>query len=171
MLNARSQHSLLAMTTADNPELSATNILIAVGGTENGAPITGVVMNFIEMSTLSGTATGPWIKPTQTPDAALSVGGWAETQANQLFIEGTQPLTGLFNRSTNQAICGNSSCTGASFFLNAGLPSYVSGSPRYLVGEVLFRAYVYTAGGANQASPTPTTPGTTLTDTLERLVY
>jgi hypothetical protein len=159
------------MTPADNPGLSATNILIAVGGSENGVPISGNTKAFIEMSTLSGASTGVWSKPTQTPVSALSVGGWAETQANQLFVEGTQPLTGLFNRATNQAICGDSSCSSASFQLNAGFPAYATGSPRYLVGETLFRAFVYTAGGANQASATPTTPGTTLTDTLERLIY
>ena len=171
LLNARSQHSLLALTPADNPELSTTNILIAVGGSEGGVPISGIAMAFVEMSTLIGTSTGTWSKPMQTPDAALTVGGWAETQANQLFVEGTQPSTGLFTRGTSQGICSNSSCTGASFQLNAGFPPYATGSPRYLVGEVLFRAYIYTAGGANRASATPTAPGTTLTDTLERLIY
>jgi hypothetical protein len=173
MLNARSQHSLLAMTPADNPELSATDILIAVGGTKNGVPISGITEDFIEMSTLSGTSTGPWSKPAQTPDSALSVGGWAETQANQVFVEGTHPQTGLFDRATSQGICGDPTCTlpAPTFQLNAGVPAYATGSPRYLVGETLFRAFIYTAGGANQASATPTTPGTTLTDTLERLIY
>ncbi len=43
--------------------------------------------------------------------------------------------------------------------------SYLSGGPRYLSGNVLFRAFVYAAGGfPNDAGGTPT-------DTVERLIY
>ncbi len=49
--------------------------------------------------------------------------------------------------------------------LNATSVSYLSGGPRYLSGNVLFRAFVYAAGGfPNDAGGTPT-------DTVERLVY
>ncbi|MDC0709078.1 hypothetical protein POL68_11450 [Stigmatella sp. ncwal1] len=59
-------------------------------------------------------------------------------------------------------------CTESASFdgtLNATSVSYLNGSPRYLSGNVLFRAFVSAAGGfPNDAGGTPT-------DTVERLVY
>lgn len=177
---ARSRHALTAIThaTAPNAVPTGATYLLAAGGVSGGTLINGTGNPVFEIATVSGGGT-TWAAgnaPSQftySPAQSGQEGGWIEVQADNAFVEGAVPgaTPSLFNRSTTGGICRAAhpcpvaNSTDFDLGLNAGFPAYALGGHRYLVGETLFRAFIYTAGGWNS------TAQATLTDTLERLVY
>jgi hypothetical protein len=96
-------------------------------------------------------------------------GGWGEAIADLLLVFGNTGSTGFDFRvpQGSTTICGGGACTAASSF-TATLTSSGAGAitNRYLPGEVLFRAYVYAAGGLTNA-----TSAATAQATVDRIVY
>jgi hypothetical protein len=179
LTRARQRHSLALAnaTTAPNAFTSATPDnsqdawLLAVGGDAGSTPLTGAgIIEVAQVKSAAGLVATP-VFTQANYNTASTHGGWSEVVANFLFQAGATGGTGFAFRSN--LVCGNSGkdpskCTAATSFsgtLNATSVSYVSGGPRYLSGNVLFRAFVYTAGGfPNDAVTTPT-------DSVERLIY
>ncbi|HEX5746249.1 MAG TPA: hypothetical protein VFZ09_08390 [Archangium sp.] len=179
LTRARQRHSLAVANavTAPNaftpatPDNSQDAWLLVVGGDAGGAPLTGT--GIIETAQVKSSA-GPTAAPafTQAPyNTASTHGGWAEIASNYLFQAGGTGGAGFAFRSN--LVCGGTTrdparCTAPTSFdgtLGATSVAYLSGGPRYLSGNVLFRAFVYAAGGfPNDAGGTPT-------DTVERLIY
>jgi hypothetical protein len=178
LTQARQRHSLAVAdaTTAPNsftpaaPDNSADAWLVAVGG---DAGSTALTTNVFEVGKVKD-ANGPIAAPTFSSanyNAGGTHGGWSEIIANYLFQAGANGGTGFAFRS-NFACPGTGNtvgkCSAANDFrgtLNSTSLSYQQGGPRYLSGNVLFRAFVYAAGGfPNDAGGTPT-------ESVERIIY
>jgi hypothetical protein len=177
---ARQRHSLAVASsvTAPNaftptaPDNSQDAWLLVVGGDAGGAPLTGTgIIETAQVKSAGWPSPAPILFAQATYNTASTHGGWTEVVANYLFQAGATGGTGFAFRSN--LVCGKTGaepakCTEPTSFdgtLNATSVSYLSGGPRYLSGNVLFRAFVYAAGGfPNDAGGTPT-------DTVERLVY
>ncbi|MCY1081600.1 hypothetical protein [Archangium lansingense] len=178
---ARQRHSLAVASsvTAPNaftptaPDNSQDAWLLVVGGDAGGAPLTGTgIIETAQVKSAGWPSPAPILFTQATYNGTASThGGWTEVMANYLFHAGATGGTGFAFRSN--LVCGKTGtepakCTSDTSFdgtLNATSVSYLSGGPRYLSGNVLFRAFVYAAGGfPNDAGGTPT-------DTVERLVY
>jgi hypothetical protein len=180
MARARQKHSLAVASASSAPNsftaTTPTNItqdvwLLAVGGDQGGAPLTGA--GIIEVAQVRNEA-GELASPTfsaSTYNTTGTHGGWSEVIANYLFQAGS---TGGANFTFRSGfVCpgvGNTAgqCDSAARFsgtLNSTALSYQQGGPRYLAGSTLFRAFIYAAGGfPNDAGGTPTA-------TLERIIY
>ncbi|AKJ07164.1 Hypothetical protein AA314_08790 [Archangium gephyra] len=172
---ARQRHSLAVASSVTAPNAFTTDQdawLLVVGGDAGGAPLTGTgIIETAQVKSGGFPSPAPTIFTQATYNTASTHGGWTEVVANYLFQAGATGGTGFAFRSN--LVCGRTGsdpakCTSDTSFggtLNATSVSYLSGGPRYLSGNVLFRAFVYTAGGfPNDAGGTPT-------DTVERLVY
>lgn len=168
---ARQRHSLAVASAATAPNAftpAAGNAsdawLIVVGGDTGGTPFGSPEVARVR------DATGP-----VTPVFAVSGynvgslhGGWAEVVADYLFVAGA---TSALNFNFDSApVCDNAvgnPCTATASFdsnLNSTALSYLNSNPRYLSGNVLFRAFVYAAGGITKSTNAPS-------DTVERLIY
>ena len=160
---ARDRHAL-ALTDSTSGSTGGSLYLFAFGGTQNGAEITrSGIGNTVEVSAVTPGGALSFVTPTGQPQN-LGYGGWAEAVANQAFYEMTSG-GGLNSKSSGFGAASVTSTNSFSFNFNAGFPGYTAGGDRYLLGEQLFRAYVYAVGGF--ASPTTLTP----TSTVERVVY
>jgi hypothetical protein len=179
MTRARQRHSLAvanAITapgsfTATTPtDIREDSWLLAVGGDQGGAPLTGA--GIIEVAKVRSEPID--LTPSfsaATYNTAGTHGGWTEVIANYLFQAGGTGGAGFTFRSgfvcpgpgTSVAQC--DSPTKFDGTLNSTALSYQQGGPRYLAGTTLFRAFIYAAGGfPNDAGGTPTA-------TLERIIY
>lgn len=168
---ARQRHSLAAASAATAPNAFTTAAgnasdawLIVAGGdtgtTPFGNPEVAQVRNSSGLVTPSFATAGYNVGSVH--------GGWAEVVADTFFIAGA---TSALNFNFDSApVCGNAignTCTGAASFnsnLNSTALSYLNSNPRYLSGNVLFRAFVYAAGGITKSTSAPS-------DTVERLIY
>ncbi|NOK04649.1 MULTISPECIES: hypothetical protein [Myxococcus] len=177
---ARQRHSLAvarSLTAPDafpttSPENNHDAWLLVVGGDAGGAPLTGAgIIETTQVKMLGFPSPAPILFTQATYNTTSTHGGWTEVVANYLFQAGATGGTGFAVHSN--LVCGRAGpvpakCTESTSFdgpLDAASVSYLSGGPRYLSGNVLFRAFVYAAGGfPNDAGGTPT-------DTVERLVY
>jgi hypothetical protein len=174
---ARQRHALAVAnaTTApnafDTSGLGSDVWLLAVGGDTGGSPLTSNVVEVAKVA--DGTGLRALVfNPASYNGAGSTHGGWAEVVANSLFIAGATSAQNFFFNSG--PVCGNSDtgdCTGTdtgtntfNSNLNSTSVSYLSSNPRYLAGNVLFRAFVYAAGGIPKGATAPT-------DTVERLIY
>jgi hypothetical protein len=179
---ARDQHAMAVATPATASTGSA-SYLVVVGGEANGTEITKTnAANgaSIEVALINAGGTLTFPAPSNSTGwkgAPQNVGrgGWAEVAANQAFFE--MALTGSASaNASSSSLCGGSTCslgavTDFNFNFNAGFPTYTTngstnlGSARFLVGEQLFRAFVYAVGGFNSTSDL------TPTNTVGRVVY
>jgi hypothetical protein len=182
LTRARQRHSLAVANATTAPgSFTATNPtdirqdawLLAVGGDQGGAPLTGA--GTIEVAKIRNAA-GEIAAPTfsaaaYNPTTSGTHGGWAEVIANYLFQAGSTGGAGF--KFDSAFVCRGSGnnpgqCDSPSQFsttLNSTALPYQQGGPRYLAGATLFRAFIYAAGGfPNDAGGTPTA-------TLERIIY
>lgn len=175
---ARQRHSLAlansttapgAFTSTTAPDNRQDAWLLAVGGDAGGAPLTTGDIEVGQVKNAAGIIAAP-VFTQASYNTADTHGGWAEVVSNFLLQTGATGGAGIAFRFN--LVCGGSKdpaqCTTATSFggtLTAASISYLSGGPRYLSGNVLYRAFVYAAGGfPNDAGGTPT-------DTVERLIY
>lgn len=170
----RRRHSLAVAdaTTAPNSFAAADATdawLVVAGGDQGGMPFGTEVIEVAQV--VEG---GMPVAPSFTVanyNTAGTHGGWVEIIANTLFQAGSTGGAGFTFRS--DFICpgaGNrvGECTGVMSFqgtLNSTALSYRTGGPRFTAGEVLFRAFIYVAGGQ------PMDTGGAPTDTVERIIY
>jgi hypothetical protein len=161
--------------TSATPDNTRDAWLLAVGGDQGGAPLSGT--GLIEVARIRD-ATGDLVRNFEPSgyNTPGTHGGWAEVIANTLFQAGSTGgavfsfRSGLVCPGTggNPGQCGVPAATAPYNFegtLNSTALSYQQGGPRYLAGTTLFRAFLYAAGGfPNDAGGTPTA-------TLERIIY
>jgi hypothetical protein len=100
------------------------------------------------------------------PSGLSLQGGWVESIADLLLVYGNTGGSGFDFRvpQGSTTICGGGPCTASSSFSATLTSASVSVTNRYLPGETLFRAYVYTAGGLTSTSGTAQS-------SVERILY
>jgi hypothetical protein len=177
--HARQRHSLAVANaetapssfTSANPDIRQDAWLLAVGGDQGGALLSGTgIIEVAKIRDTSGVIATPLAFNAATYNTEGTHGGWTEVIANYLFQAGSTGGTGFSFRSGFVCRSANnlSQCDSPAKFdgtlISTTLP-YRQGGPRYLAGATLFRAFIYTAGGfPNDAGGTPTA-------TLERIIY
>jgi hypothetical protein len=100
------------------------------------------------------------------PTGLAATGGWSEAIADLLLVFGKGSTQFEFRVPNANTICGTGACTSNASFTATLTSASVGVTNRYLPGEVLFRAYVYAAGGL-----TDTTPSATAQATVDRILY
>ncbi|MBZ4418345.1 hypothetical protein [Myxococcus sp. RHSTA-1-4] len=184
---ARRRHSLAVASATTAPASFASTSpdnrqdvwLVVVGGDQGGAPLNNAtapdaVFEVAKVRDASGLVAAPTFTGIDNRNSA-NHGGWAYVAANGLFVGGATGGTTAAFRSGNLCPAGNAPvpCANAGSFndnLNAtGLGgSYQDGAARYLNGNVLFRAYIYVAGGFPGDTQLQ---GATPSATVESLLY
>lgn len=170
------RHLSLALAnsaTAPNSFSNGTNnndaYLLAVGGDQGGAPLGSTIIELAKVRAAGSNVTAPTFSASSYTTASMH-GGWSEVVANLILQQGNTGGAGYAFRSDIACPGGGNTvgqCTGTGSFsgtLNAA-GAGANPAPRYLPGEVLFRAYVYLAGGL------PADNGGSPSATLDRIVY
>ena len=118
----------------------------------------------------NGSATAPVFGDAGYGSSSLGVtGGWGEAVADLLLVFGLDSGGGFRFKlpSGSSTICAGAQCTSNTSFTGTLTDASNLGvTNRFLPGEVLYRAYVYVAGGLTGSGPTDTAQST-----VDRIQY
>ena len=145
--------------------------LVLAGGMQGGSALTnnggGVEVAQVVTAGAAPAATPTFANASYGAAGFGVMGGWAEVVADIFFIYGT-PGTNFAFKSND--VCNGSPCTASTSFTGTLNDTGASAGSRYLPGETLFRAYIYTAGGLTNATTGAGATATALS-TVDRILY
>lgn len=152
--------------SSSTPDNRADAWLVAVGGRSATTTLTTNVFEVAQVVEDGAAIATPAFTVASYAGTQGFHGGWAYVVANQLVGTAANSTNNLSSKADDVCV---GQCTAAGSFAgtlnNTKITAYTAGL-RYLNGNLLFRAFIYVAGGF----PTTTVTGTP-TDTLERFTY